>query len=115
MRPPGDREPPDLTGTVENRYDIASDERPSLALVRVVSDLSGEDPQDLRPVHEIVDLDGLDRLLGRAGETVSPGPWVLVDVDRYSLAIGATEIVAVDPTGESGSHRSTSAEDRQEP
>ena len=99
MGPPHEPDRPAMAGEVAVRYDVGADEPPSLALVRVVAALANEAPTAIEPLYELVDLDALDRLLASAERPFTTPTRVVVDIGRYTIAIGEMEVVAVDPTG----------------
>lgn len=90
--------------TVTLRYEIEADERPSGALVTVISLLTETEPTEIGPLSQYVDLEALDEFLA---PTRCEAPWaasVTLAFDTYSLSIDDSEVV-VAPRNEDAGRR----------
>lgn len=79
----------------EGRYRVAYDSvdaTPSLAIITVVSTITGKDPVDLDPIHESIDPDALDALFTAEFSSVNR---LTFQYCGYEITVGTDDVVEV--------------------
>ena len=89
------------TPVEDAEYDPDGDLSPTGAVVRAIEAVSDSAPTELRPLHETIDADALDRLFdGRAGESNESGTVLCFSLEGWNVFVRDDGRIRVcDPTG----------------
>jgi len=83
------------TGTYTARYDWSGPMSPSIAISRTIARIEETDPLSLPPLHDAVDADAINGLVGRGGGSVR----VSFEYERYNVSVSSTGTITVEPLG----------------
>ncbi len=79
-------------------YDVDTDETISMAVVRAVSALAGQDPLSLPPLGNVLDTDALDALFDTRSEgTPRTGGQLSFVYNGYRVTVENGEYLALEP------------------
>ena len=85
----------ECTPVVEAEFGGKHDPSPLTAIVEAVASAEGVSPADLDPLHEIIDLEAIDRLLTNSSRTSSHPIFIEFSVDEWNVFVRSDGVIRV--------------------